>query len=52
MVTPLKYILVMVFPLSSQAACFAGLGVAFMIMSLSFIIIDWTTGSSNSGGGH
>ncbi|XP_071191003.1 sodium-coupled neutral amino acid transporter 3-like isoform X3 [Salvelinus alpinus] len=34
------------------AACFAGLGVAFMIMSLSFIIIDWTTGSSNSGGGH
>uniref|UniRef100_A0A4W5KZN9 Solute carrier family 38 member 3 n=1 Tax=Hucho hucho TaxID=62062 RepID=A0A4W5KZN9_9TELE len=34
------------------AACFAGLGVVFMIMSLSFIIIDWTTGSSNSGGGH
>ncbi|XP_029550710.1 sodium-coupled neutral amino acid transporter 3 isoform X1 [Salmo trutta] len=34
------------------AACFAGLGVAFMIMSLSFIIVDWTTGSSNSGGGH
>uniref|UniRef100_A0A8C7EZT1 Solute carrier family 38 member 3 n=1 Tax=Oncorhynchus kisutch TaxID=8019 RepID=A0A8C7EZT1_ONCKI len=34
------------------AACFAGLGVAFMTMSLSFIIIDWTTGSSNSGGGH
>ncbi|KAK6318852.1 hypothetical protein J4Q44_G00100630 [Coregonus suidteri] len=34
------------------AACFAGLGVAFMTMSSSFIIIDWTTGSSNSGGGH
>ncbi|MBN3316064.1 S38A3 protein, partial [Atractosteus spatula] len=34
------------------AACFAGLGVLFMIMSLSFIIIDWTTGSSNAGGGH
>uniref|UniRef100_A0AAY5KIM4 Amino acid transporter transmembrane domain-containing protein n=1 Tax=Esox lucius TaxID=8010 RepID=A0AAY5KIM4_ESOLU len=34
------------------AACFAGLGVVFMIMSLSFIIIDWTMGSSNSGGGH
>ncbi|XP_075955304.1 sodium-coupled neutral amino acid transporter 3-like [Anarhichas minor] len=36
-----------------QAACFAGLGVIFMIMSLSFIIIDWVTGSaSRSGGGH
>ncbi|XP_046881836.1 sodium-coupled neutral amino acid transporter 3-like isoform X1 [Hypomesus transpacificus] len=34
------------------AACFAGLGVLFMTMSLSFIIIDWTTGSSNAGGGH
>ncbi|KAG5838321.1 sodium-coupled neutral amino acid transporter 3-like isoform X1 [Anguilla anguilla] len=32
------------------AACFAGLGVLFMTMSLSFIIIDWTTGSSNAGG--
>ncbi|XP_031701681.1 sodium-coupled neutral amino acid transporter 3-like [Anarrhichthys ocellatus] len=35
-----------------QAACFAGLGVIFMIMSLSFIIIDWVTGASQSGGGH
>ncbi|XP_068453267.1 sodium-coupled neutral amino acid transporter 3-like [Clinocottus analis] len=35
-----------------QAACFAGLGVLFMIMSLSFIIIDWVTGTSRSGGGH
>ncbi|KAK1158541.1 sodium-coupled neutral amino acid transporter 3-like isoform X1 [Acipenser oxyrinchus oxyrinchus] len=35
-----------------MAACFAGLGVLFMIMSLSFIIIDWTTGSDNGGGGH
>uniref|UniRef100_A0AAY4DYF9 Amino acid transporter transmembrane domain-containing protein n=1 Tax=Denticeps clupeoides TaxID=299321 RepID=A0AAY4DYF9_9TELE len=34
------------------AACFACLGFLFMIMSLSFIIIDWTTGSSNSGSGH
>uniref|UniRef100_A0A671SLB9 Sodium-coupled neutral amino acid transporter 3-like n=1 Tax=Sinocyclocheilus anshuiensis TaxID=1608454 RepID=A0A671SLB9_9TELE len=34
------------------AACFAGLGVLFMIMSLSFIIIDWTTGSSSTLGGH
>ncbi|KAM6925545.1 sodium-coupled neutral amino acid transporter 5b [Xenentodon cancila] len=35
-----------------QAACFASLGFIFMIMSLSFIIIDWTTGESRSGGGH
>ncbi|XP_033825114.1 sodium-coupled neutral amino acid transporter 3-like [Periophthalmus magnuspinnatus] len=35
-----------------QAACFAGLGFIFMIMSLSFIIIDWVTGESRSGGGH
>uniref|UniRef100_A0A6I8NQ05 Solute carrier family 38 member 3 n=1 Tax=Ornithorhynchus anatinus TaxID=9258 RepID=A0A6I8NQ05_ORNAN len=34
------------------AMCFAGLGVLFMIMSLSFIIIDWATGSSRSGGSH
>ncbi|XP_072539290.1 sodium-coupled neutral amino acid transporter 3 isoform X1 [Salminus brasiliensis] len=34
------------------AACFAGLGVLFMIMSLSFIVIDWITGSSNAAGGH
>ncbi|XP_056605885.1 sodium-coupled neutral amino acid transporter 3 isoform X1 [Triplophysa dalaica] len=34
------------------AACFAGLGVLFMIMSWSFIIIDWTSGSSSSLGGH
>lgn len=34
------------------AACFAGLGVLFMIMSLSFIIIDWVTGSSKSSGSH
>ncbi|KAL7399592.1 hypothetical protein ABVT39_027251 [Epinephelus coioides] len=35
-----------------QAACFAALGFIFMVMSLSFIIIDWTTGESRSGGGH
>ncbi|XP_063289214.1 sodium-coupled neutral amino acid transporter 5 [Pelobates fuscus] len=42
-------------PLSSrpkiQAALFASLGFVFMIMSLSFIIVDWvTTGKSNVGG--
>ncbi|XP_061591206.1 sodium-coupled neutral amino acid transporter 3-like [Cololabis saira] len=35
-----------------QAACFAALGVVFMVMSLSFIMIDWATGESRSGGGH
>lgn len=35
-----------------QAACFAALGFIFMIMSLSFIIIDWVTGETRSGGGH
>lgn len=35
-----------------QAACFAGLGFIFMIMSLSFIMIDWVTGESRSGGAH
>ncbi|XP_059188635.1 sodium-coupled neutral amino acid transporter 3-like [Centropristis striata] len=35
-----------------QAACFAALGFIFMIMSLSFIIIDWVSGESRSGGGH
>ncbi|XP_048878509.1 sodium-coupled neutral amino acid transporter 3-like isoform X1 [Brienomyrus brachyistius] len=34
------------------AICFAALGFIFMIMSLSFIIIDWTTGSKNTNGGH
>uniref|UniRef100_A0A6Q2ZDL8 Amino acid transporter transmembrane domain-containing protein n=1 Tax=Esox lucius TaxID=8010 RepID=A0A6Q2ZDL8_ESOLU len=34
------------------AACFAGIGFLFMIMSLSFIIIDWTSGSSKGNGGH
>uniref|UniRef100_A0A8C3CRE7 Solute carrier family 38 member 3 n=1 Tax=Cairina moschata TaxID=8855 RepID=A0A8C3CRE7_CAIMO len=34
------------------AACFALLGVLFMIMSLSFIIIDWATGGGRSGGSH
>lgn len=35
-----------------QAACFAALGFIFMVMSLSFIIIDWVTGEARSGGGH
>ncbi|XP_068450220.1 sodium-coupled neutral amino acid transporter 3 isoform X1 [Clinocottus analis] len=34
------------------AACFAALGVSFMVMSLSFIIIDWTSGKSHAAGGH
>ncbi|XP_008318163.1 sodium-coupled neutral amino acid transporter 3-like isoform X2 [Cynoglossus semilaevis] len=34
------------------AACFAGVGFLFMIMSLSFIIIDWTSGSSKAVSGH
>ncbi|XP_017271455.1 sodium-coupled neutral amino acid transporter 3 isoform X1 [Kryptolebias marmoratus] len=34
------------------AACFAGIGFLFMIMSLSFIIIDWTSGSSTASSGH
>ncbi|KAK7916553.1 hypothetical protein WMY93_012314 [Mugilogobius chulae] len=38
--------------LESLAACFAALGVSFMVMSLSFIIIDWTTGTSRAAGGH
>ncbi|XP_053330230.1 sodium-coupled neutral amino acid transporter 5 [Spea bombifrons] len=34
-----------------QAALFASLGFVFMVMSLSFIIVDWvTTGKSNVGG--
>uniref|UniRef100_A0AAQ5Y1I1 Amino acid transporter transmembrane domain-containing protein n=1 Tax=Amphiprion ocellaris TaxID=80972 RepID=A0AAQ5Y1I1_AMPOC len=36
----------------SQAACFAGIGFLFMIMSLSFIIIDWTSGTSKASSGH
>uniref|UniRef100_A0A8C4GTY8 Solute carrier family 38 member 3a n=1 Tax=Dicentrarchus labrax TaxID=13489 RepID=A0A8C4GTY8_DICLA len=34
------------------AACFAGIGFLFMIMSLSFILIDWTSGTSNASSGH
>ncbi|CAB1329884.1 unnamed protein product [Coregonus sp. 'balchen'] len=43
-------------PLKSKpkimAACFAVLGFVFMVMSTSFIIIDWVSGESRSGGGH
>ncbi|XP_072522691.1 sodium-coupled neutral amino acid transporter 3a isoform X2 [Salminus brasiliensis] len=39
-------------PQKILATCFAGLGVLFMIMSLSFIIIDWTSGSSKASSGH
>ncbi|XP_029006669.1 sodium-coupled neutral amino acid transporter 3-like isoform X2 [Betta splendens] len=34
------------------AICFAGIGFLFMTMSLSFIIIDWTSGSSKASSGH
>ncbi|XP_062397773.1 sodium-coupled neutral amino acid transporter 3-like [Sardina pilchardus] len=34
------------------AAAFAALGFIFMIMSISFIILDWVTGEKHSGGGH
>lgn len=34
------------------AACFAGLGFLFMTMSLSFIIINWSTGTENINGHH
>uniref|UniRef100_A0A672ZNK8 Sodium-coupled neutral amino acid transporter 3-like n=1 Tax=Sphaeramia orbicularis TaxID=375764 RepID=A0A672ZNK8_9TELE len=34
------------------AVCFAGIGFLFMIMSLSFIIIDWTSGTSKASSGH
>ncbi|XP_034022520.1 sodium-coupled neutral amino acid transporter 3-like isoform X2 [Thalassophryne amazonica] len=34
------------------AAIFAGIGFVVMIMSLSFIIIDWTSGNSNASSGH
>ncbi|XP_056293691.1 sodium-coupled neutral amino acid transporter 3-like isoform X2 [Pseudoliparis swirei] len=34
------------------AACFAALGVSLMVMSLSFIINDWTSGGSQAAGGH
>lgn len=37
---------------SLQASLFACLGVLFMIMSLSFIIIDWMSGGLKSGGSH
>uniref|UniRef100_A0A7N8XXB1 Solute carrier family 38 member 3a n=1 Tax=Mastacembelus armatus TaxID=205130 RepID=A0A7N8XXB1_9TELE len=34
------------------AACFAGIGFLFMIMSLSFIIIDWTSNTNKASTGH
>ncbi|XP_061778656.1 sodium-coupled neutral amino acid transporter 3-like isoform X3 [Nerophis ophidion] len=34
------------------AVCFAGIGFLFMIMSLSFIIIDWTSGTGKASSGH
>lgn len=34
------------------ALCFAGVGFLLMTMSLSFIIIDWVSGTSQRGGNH
>ncbi|XP_069417213.1 sodium-coupled neutral amino acid transporter 3 [Ovis canadensis] len=34
------------------ALCFAALGILLMIMSLSFIIMDWVSGTSQHGGSH
>ncbi|XP_041953283.1 sodium-coupled neutral amino acid transporter 5-like [Alosa sapidissima] len=34
------------------AAAFAALGFIFMVMSISFIILDWASGEKRSGGGH
>uniref|UniRef100_A0A8C5AIN0 Amino acid transporter transmembrane domain-containing protein n=1 Tax=Gadus morhua TaxID=8049 RepID=A0A8C5AIN0_GADMO len=43
-------------PMSSrpkiQAACFTALGFVFMVMSLTFIGIDWMSGEKRSAGGH
>ncbi|XP_030585716.1 sodium-coupled neutral amino acid transporter 3 isoform X1 [Archocentrus centrarchus] len=39
-------------PSKILAACFAALGFSFMVMSLSFILIDWTTGEGLAVGGH
>ncbi|XP_063071919.1 sodium-coupled neutral amino acid transporter 3-like [Engraulis encrasicolus] len=39
-------------PQKILALCFAILGFLFMTMSLSFIVIDWTTGSSKASSGH
>ncbi|KAI1892180.1 hypothetical protein AGOR_G00130670 [Albula goreensis] len=35
-----------------MAACFMSLGFVFMVMSMSFIVMDWVYGESRSMGGH
>ncbi|KAM6981882.1 LOW QUALITY PROTEIN: sodium-coupled neutral amino acid transporter 3-like [Tautogolabrus adspersus] len=35
-----------------QAACFTALGFIFMSMSMTFIVLDWTSGEKRSLGGH
>jgi len=35
-----------------QAVCFTALGFLFMTMSLTFIVLDWTSGEKRSLGGH
>uniref|UniRef100_A0A3Q3FKG7 Solute carrier family 38 member 5b n=1 Tax=Labrus bergylta TaxID=56723 RepID=A0A3Q3FKG7_9LABR len=35
-----------------QAACFTALGFIFMSMSITFIVLDWTSGEKRSLGGH
>ena len=39
-------------PFHPQAACFTAVGFIFMIMSLTFIALDWINGENRSGGGH
>ncbi|XP_036388818.1 sodium-coupled neutral amino acid transporter 5b isoform X2 [Megalops cyprinoides] len=35
-----------------QVMCFTALGFVFMVMSISFIVLDWVNGENRSGGGH
>uniref|UniRef100_A0A3B3RBR8 Solute carrier family 38 member 5a n=1 Tax=Paramormyrops kingsleyae TaxID=1676925 RepID=A0A3B3RBR8_9TELE len=35
-----------------QAACFTGLGFLLMVMSISFIIMDWVSAGTQGAGGH
>lgn len=39
-------------PVVFQAACFAALGFVFMTMSLTFIVLDWTSGEKQRLGAH
>ncbi|ETE62551.1 Sodium-coupled neutral amino acid transporter 3 [Ophiophagus hannah] len=43
---------IQVLAIGKQAACFAALGFIFMVMSLTFIIVDWVTTGKSSGVNH